>query len=454
MKRTLCVLIDPRLRSLPAARGAADKIKVVTTIPDLADMTRQIGGDLVEVTSLATGVEDIHAVPMKPSFAVTLNRADVVVLARPRGRARLPARAARGVAQPEDPARRARLHRLLGLRHTARGADAHRPLARRSASRWAIRTSTSIRCSARTWRARSPTGSRATTRSTRRPSSRTSTAYLRQARRGDRALGEGGRAAQGQEARQLSSRPALLRGALRHGGRSGRSSCAPGVDPTPAHIDELEEQMRRDKVDLVVRELHYPAGSGRDGRTADRRQARRAAGDGRGRAGGQGLHQLHRLQRADHAEGRRREADGGAAHRAARRRASATTDGRSSSTSTFAIERGEFVALLGPNGAGKTTLLRGIARPHSAARGIARVRIRSRGEPARLRAAARSPRSDLSADRPRGRAHGHVRAAAAASARRPRASGASPPSASSRSACTPSPSSRSGRSPAARSSAC
>ena len=64
------------------ARGlsAEDKIKVVTTIPDLADMTRQIGGDLVDVSSLATGVEDIHAVPMKPSFAVTLNKADAVVV--------------------------------------------------------------------------------------------------------------------------------------------------------------------------------------------------------------------------------------------------------------------------------------------------------------------------------------------------------------------------------------
>src|SRR4029077_3341146 len=58
---------------------ADDKIKVVATFPDLADMTRQVGGDLVEVQSIATGVEDIHAVPMKPSFAVALNHADVLV---------------------------------------------------------------------------------------------------------------------------------------------------------------------------------------------------------------------------------------------------------------------------------------------------------------------------------------------------------------------------------------
>jgi len=65
---------------LAVSATGADKLKVVTTIPDLADMTRQIGGDQVDVTSLATGVEDIHAVPMKPSFAVRLNRADAVVL--------------------------------------------------------------------------------------------------------------------------------------------------------------------------------------------------------------------------------------------------------------------------------------------------------------------------------------------------------------------------------------
>src|SRR5256712_13792728 len=64
----------------PAQAGAAKKIRFVATIPDLADMARHVGGDLVEGTSIATGVENIHAVPMKPSFAVLLNRADVLVL--------------------------------------------------------------------------------------------------------------------------------------------------------------------------------------------------------------------------------------------------------------------------------------------------------------------------------------------------------------------------------------
>src|ERR671924_179587 len=80
MRRLLLPVLAILVALLPADVGAAKKIRVVTTIPDLADMTRQIGGDLVDVTSLATGVEDIHAVPMKPSFAVLLNRADLVVL--------------------------------------------------------------------------------------------------------------------------------------------------------------------------------------------------------------------------------------------------------------------------------------------------------------------------------------------------------------------------------------
>src|SRR5437868_5750858 len=79
MKRLLLLFLA-LVALIPADAGAAKKIQVVTTIPDLADMTRQITGDLADVTSIATGVEDIHAVPMKPRFAVLLNRADVVVL--------------------------------------------------------------------------------------------------------------------------------------------------------------------------------------------------------------------------------------------------------------------------------------------------------------------------------------------------------------------------------------
>jgi zinc/manganese transport system substrate-binding protein len=58
----------------------AQQIRVVATFPDLADITRQIGKELVSVDSLATGVEDPHGVPIRPSFVPRLNRADVLVL--------------------------------------------------------------------------------------------------------------------------------------------------------------------------------------------------------------------------------------------------------------------------------------------------------------------------------------------------------------------------------------
>lgn len=55
------------------------KIRVVTTTPELADMTKQIGRELVDVESLTRGVEYMHAVPVKPSFVPRLNRADILV---------------------------------------------------------------------------------------------------------------------------------------------------------------------------------------------------------------------------------------------------------------------------------------------------------------------------------------------------------------------------------------
>src|SRR5882724_7407986 len=65
--------------ALAASSEQAAKIRVVATLTDLADFSREIGGDHVEVFSLATGIEDTHGVPMKPSFVPILNRADLIV---------------------------------------------------------------------------------------------------------------------------------------------------------------------------------------------------------------------------------------------------------------------------------------------------------------------------------------------------------------------------------------
>ena len=58
----------------------AGKIKVVASTPDLKDMVINVCGDDVEVQSLMVGVENHHAVPLKPSFLVALSRCDVLVV--------------------------------------------------------------------------------------------------------------------------------------------------------------------------------------------------------------------------------------------------------------------------------------------------------------------------------------------------------------------------------------
>lgn len=62
-----------------SATAQADPIRVVTTLPVYADLVRQIGGDLVEVSSIASRNQDAHFVRPKPSFALALRRADMFV---------------------------------------------------------------------------------------------------------------------------------------------------------------------------------------------------------------------------------------------------------------------------------------------------------------------------------------------------------------------------------------
>src|SRR3954471_13936145 len=58
---------------------AAKTLSVVTTTPDLAALAREIGGDAVDVKTLAKPSEDPHFVDAKPSHIVTLHRADVLI---------------------------------------------------------------------------------------------------------------------------------------------------------------------------------------------------------------------------------------------------------------------------------------------------------------------------------------------------------------------------------------
>lgn len=59
--------------------AAAARLNVVTTTPDLAALALAVGGDRVEVVSLARPTEDPHFVDAKPSLLVKLNAADVLI---------------------------------------------------------------------------------------------------------------------------------------------------------------------------------------------------------------------------------------------------------------------------------------------------------------------------------------------------------------------------------------
>lgn len=56
-----------------------DKIRVVTTLPDLQSITAFVGGDKVEVFAIATGFQNPHFVDPKPSYILKLTKADVFV---------------------------------------------------------------------------------------------------------------------------------------------------------------------------------------------------------------------------------------------------------------------------------------------------------------------------------------------------------------------------------------
>jgi zinc/manganese transport system substrate-binding protein len=257
MRRLLIALIA-FVALLPSDASAAKKIQVVTTIPDLADMTQQIGGDLVDVTSIATGVEDIHAVPMKPRFAVLLNRADVVVLMGLEAEhAFLPPlleasrnqkirRDAPGyidtstyVAVLEVPLR---LDRSQGDQHPmgnphinldpVRGKSMVRAIAEGLARNFPEHTATF---------------------------QRNATAYAKEL---DAAIARWQREAAPLKGKKLVSyHPDLIYFTERFGMENfGTIQMRPGIDPTPAHVAELIERMRQAKVDFVVRERHYPAG--------------------------------------------------------------------------------------------------------------------------------------------------------------------------------------------------
>ncbi len=59
--------------------AAAKKLNVVTSTSDLAALAQEVGGDRINVESIAKGYQDPHFVEAKPSFLLKLRQADLLI---------------------------------------------------------------------------------------------------------------------------------------------------------------------------------------------------------------------------------------------------------------------------------------------------------------------------------------------------------------------------------------
>lgn len=71
------VLLMAALTAVPFA--SAKKLNVIASTTDLAALAREVGGDRIDVDSIAKGYQDPHFVEAKPSFLLKLRQADLLV---------------------------------------------------------------------------------------------------------------------------------------------------------------------------------------------------------------------------------------------------------------------------------------------------------------------------------------------------------------------------------------
>jgi zinc/manganese transport system substrate-binding protein len=73
------ILVIGTALALTATGPVQAKLNVVATTPDFAAIAHEVGGDNIELTTLAKPTEDPHFVDAKPNFILKLNRADVLI---------------------------------------------------------------------------------------------------------------------------------------------------------------------------------------------------------------------------------------------------------------------------------------------------------------------------------------------------------------------------------------
>src|SRR5215472_16326837 len=60
--------------------AAAKKLNIVTATTDMASLAQEVGGDRINVDSIAKGYQDPHFVEAKPSFLLKLRQADLLIV--------------------------------------------------------------------------------------------------------------------------------------------------------------------------------------------------------------------------------------------------------------------------------------------------------------------------------------------------------------------------------------
>jgi zinc/manganese transport system substrate-binding protein len=64
----------------PINASADSKIRIMTATTDLASLAQEVGGDRVDVESVARGYQDPHFVDPKPSFLLKLSKAELLIV--------------------------------------------------------------------------------------------------------------------------------------------------------------------------------------------------------------------------------------------------------------------------------------------------------------------------------------------------------------------------------------
>jgi len=75
----IAVVVTLGVLTVAIGTATAQRLRVITSTPDFAAIATEVGGDRVDVLSLAKGAQNPHFVDARPSFIVELNKADMLI---------------------------------------------------------------------------------------------------------------------------------------------------------------------------------------------------------------------------------------------------------------------------------------------------------------------------------------------------------------------------------------